>query len=426
MVAVYCAVFLLSIFISAGFTWGIRNLARHYGWGSGSMYSHHIHARQIPRLGGLAVFVAFLAVFAAYLLATPWLGSGARMIYPPLGGSVLKLLAPAVFLFLTGLIDDLRGLSARAKLLGQIIGGVLLYAQGLHLFGPALLSSHPWAGMAVNFGATVFFVVLMCNAINLIDGLDGLAAGVSLFSMISLLVFACVAGAAPVAVTTLILGGAAAGFLIFNFSPASIFLGDSGSMFLGFMLSGLVIALPRKESALTAALLPVFCFALPLADTTISVLRRFLRRRPLFQADRGHVHHMLLNLGQSHRAAVCILYGVAAVCTILSLVLLSPSNVMLISAGALLLLLIFFCVRKLGYQEFAELDLIWQRLSAYRATEANVAVLPNGNHKVPAHTQHPARPAVVPAHSQVEMELEEGEIASPSMLPEMQAEEAAG
>ena len=423
MVALYGGILAFSILISAALTWFIRNLANRYRWAAGSISSHHIHARQIPRFGGLAVFLSFFLVLAGYMLASPWLG--ARGGVPRIQGDVLKLLVPAAFLFAIGLVDDLRTLSARAKLLGQIIGGVLLYAGGLHLFDISLQDFHIW-GAVLSFAATVFFVVLMCNAMNLIDGLDGLAAGVGLFSMVSILVFAWVGGAAPIAVTTIILGGAVAGFLVFNFCPASIFLGDSGSLFLGFMLSGLVIALSRRqENTLNAVMLPVFCFALPLADTSISVLRRFLGRRPLFQADQGHVHHMLLNLGLSHRSAVWVLYGMAAICTVLSLVLLSPSHLLLASAGALLLLLVLFCVRKLGYQEFAEISRIWQRISAYRAATANGAAL-NG-HRDPV-TYSDQRPARVPVRSEVdlEMEIEEGGFTSASMLPEVPAEEAAG
>src|SRR5262249_7266225 len=156
-------------------------------------------------------------------------------------------------------------------------------------------------------------------AVNLIDGLDGLAGGVSLLSAVSILIFALAHGMTATAVTTLILAGAVAGFFIFNFSPASIFLCDSGSLFLRLILSVLVIALCRQRGPVDWAVMAVFPFALPLADTTIAVLRRLLSRRPLFEADRGHIHHKLLELGLTQPQAVWTLYGASAAAMVLGL-----------------------------------------------------------------------------------------------------------
>ncbi|HLW53789.1 MAG TPA: MraY family glycosyltransferase [Candidatus Angelobacter sp.] len=415
MVALCLAALVVSIVCSTLVTLFIRTLAQRYEWASGLTSSHHIHERRVPRLGGIAIYLTFLTMAAVYV----WLAR-CFSFAPPLGSEILKLLIPAGFLFLTGLIDDLRGLSARAKLLGQVIGGLLLYASGFHLFEALLRNLHPWAGTALSLGATVFFVVLMCNAMNLIDGLDGLSAGVSLFSMVTILVFAWVAGAIPVVVATVILAGSVAGFLFFNFCPASIFLGDSGSLFLGFMLSGLVISLSaRQERALNSLLLPVFCFALPLADTGISVLRRFISRRPLFQADRGHVHHMLLNLGLSHRAAVLTLYTVAGIGTIFSFVLLYPSYILLASTASIFLLGMMFCVRKLGYQEFASINWIWQQLREQRSA-ANLSLVEAGS-------RNGAAPAYrLPRHGRVPADISMEEMPSTSVLPDVHAEEAAG
>jgi UDP-GlcNAc:undecaprenyl-phosphate/decaprenyl-phosphate GlcNAc-1-phosphate transferase len=350
--AFYCVGFVAAIAVSCVVTWYIRNLANHYGLACGSISSHHIHARPISRLGGLAVFLTFFGIFSFYLIASR---------FAPGSGHILKLLLPASWLFVIGLIDDLRGLSAKTKLLAQIVAGLWIYASGLRLFDSSLPHSAPWVGAASSLVATVFWVVLISNAINLIDGLDGLATGVALLSMVSILTFALVGGMRDIAVTTLILGGTLLGFLVFNFCPASIFLGDSGSLFVGFMLSGLVLELcGRQKNVLDSVMMPVFCLTLPLAETTISVLRRFIGGRSLFEADRQHIHHKLLNLGLTQRQAVWTLYAVCAVCTVLGFVLFYPSRLLLIPAGAIVVLLLFFFVRKLGYSEFTHFGRSWR------------------------------------------------------------------
>jgi UDP-GlcNAc:undecaprenyl-phosphate/decaprenyl-phosphate GlcNAc-1-phosphate transferase len=414
MVPLYCAIFVVSICISASITWLIRNFLNRYDWGSGTICSHHIHSRRIPRLGGLALFLSFFGILWGYLGLSHFLGFGALDTWG------LKLLLPAACLFAVGLVDDLRGLTARTKLAGQIAGGICLYASGLRLFGGSLYF-YPWVDAAFSLGATVFCVVLISNAMNLIDGLDGLAAGVALFSMVSILTLALTGGLTAIAVTTIILGGCVAGFLLFNFHPASIFLGDSGSLFLGCILSALVIDLSRRQgSVLNSALMPVFFFAVPLADTAVSMLRRMVRGRPLFEADREHLHHMLLKLGLSHRKAVWALYGIAAVCTLLSFVLLVSSQPLVISGTAALLLVFLFAVRKLGYREFAEISGIWRTVR-----------FPQGDAEGYARPLNPRLQVVINRirhrnflAARTDVELEEPEAARVSGLPEVPAEEA--
>lgn len=263
------------------------------------------------------------------------------------------MLWPAAFLFVVGLVDDLKGLSARMKLLMEFTGGVCLYASGLRF--ACFQSSGTWSGSVICLGATVFWVVLVCNAINLIDGLDGLAAGAALFSMVTIFTVALVQGRSGVAIVTAVLAGSVLGFLVFNFNPASIFLGDSGSLFIGFMLSGLVLAEPPKQqSSLNGLFIPLISLALPLTDTTLSVLRRLMNGQRLFGADREHVHHKLLEQGLTSRQAVWILYGFCALASILSMLLLGSSTRTLIPIIALFLLVVFFGVRRLGYKEFVE------------------------------------------------------------------------
>jgi UDP-GlcNAc:undecaprenyl-phosphate GlcNAc-1-phosphate transferase len=358
VMAVLAGFLIAGTIVAAFLTWFVRHLANRFGFAPGPSSSRHLHTSPIPRLGGIAIFTTFCILYGVFHFA----GSHG-WIARPLNYDVLKVLFPAAGLFLVGLIDDLRGLKAKTKLLAQVAAGCCLYYSGLHF---ACLQ---WAGLpaSVNSGicllATVFWVVLVCNAINLIDGLDGLASGAALFSMVTILTVAVFEGRTGVAMATVILAGAMLGFLFFNFNPASIFLGDSGSLFVGFMLAAFVLAEAQKQqTVLDSFAIPFLSLAVPLTDTALSVLRRFLSGHSLFGADREHIHHKLLELGLNQRQVMWILYGVSASCAVLSLFLLHPSDLMFIPVAAALLLLMFLGVRKLGYQELAEFHRIWKRV----------------------------------------------------------------
>jgi UDP-GlcNAc:undecaprenyl-phosphate GlcNAc-1-phosphate transferase len=369
------AVFLKFIFIALGslavsalLTKAVRDLARRFGLAAGPKFSHHTHRAAVPRLGGVAIFVTCASGYGIFFFLSE------RGLVPQIASfDIFKLLIPATFMFVAGLVDDLRNLSPGLKLVLEIAGGTYLYFSGLR-FG-CLHLRDAWSNSALCLVATVFWVVLICNAINLIDGLDGLAAGSALFSMVTIFTLALVQGRTGVAITTAFLAGSVLGFLVFNINPATIFLGDSGSLFIGFMLSGLVLAeSPRQESSLDAVLIPLISLALPLTDTVLSVLRRFLNGHRLFGADREHIHHKLLDLGLTSRQAVGILYGFSALCAVLSMMVLESSQ-LLIPVGAIFLLAIFWGVRKLAYKEFAELrHLITRVLHQRKQLARNIAL----------------------------------------------------
>lgn len=265
-----------------------------------------IHRQAMPLLGGVAVYLSFWAVAAVAL----YLHGGGSRFQGLFWGSTLILLL--------GVYDDLRGLSYRAKFAGQFAAALILLLYNIRIeFITLPFREITFLGIFM-IPLTLLWVVGITNAVNLIDGADGLATGVS--AIAALVMFALTNGDFQLApLLTLILAGAALGFLPYNFSPARIFLGDAGSLFLGFMLSALAIIGVTKQAALTTLIVPVLIFGLPITDTLYAMWRRFRSHRPIFQADNGHIHHRLLNLGLSTRQTVMVLYlcsiyfGVAAI-----------------------------------------------------------------------------------------------------------------
>jgi len=349
----------------------VRDIANRYGWAQGTISRRHIHSKPIPRLGGVAVFLTFVSVCGVYAFL------GRRGLVPGLDLSrLLRIVLPGLAVFAIGLADDFRSIRPKTKLYVQIAAGVCLYFAGFSFAFLHGVTTSFWLNHAIALAVTVFWVVLVCNAINLIDGLDGLAAGAALFSMVTIFTVALADGKLGVALATAVLGGSLLGFLSFNFNPASIFLGDSGSLVVGFIMSGLVLAESTNRQTLSRSLaMPLIALALPLIDTFLSVVRRFLSGRALFVADREHIHHKLLEVGLTHRQVVMILYGVSAACVVLSLFLIQNSDVLLIPVAGILLIVLFFGLRRLGYREFWELGRVWRRVRQQRLVFArNIAV----------------------------------------------------
>ncbi|MEW6540430.1 MAG: MraY family glycosyltransferase [Bacillota bacterium] len=257
-----------------------------------------IHQRPMPRLGGLAVYLVFTAVV---------------LLTQPLTTPLLGLLTGATIIVLLGVWDDIRGASPRLKLAVQFLAALALIPFGFHVE----FLTNPLGGIIYlgwwGIPLTVFWVVAVTNALNLIDGLDGLAAGTALIASFTLAVVAAVAGNMAVVAVTLILAGALLGFLRYNFHPARVFLGDTGSMFLGFTLATLAIMGLTKGATALSVIIPVVILGIPLTDTAFAVLRRYRNGSPIFYPDKGHLHHRLLGAGLTHRGAVLSMYGVNVV-----------------------------------------------------------------------------------------------------------------
>jgi hypothetical protein len=222
---------------------------------------------------------------------------------------------------------------------------------------------------------TILWVLLITNAFNLIDGLDGLAAGSALFSTLVICIVAVLGHNSNILFLTLALAGAIAGFLRYNFNPASIFLGDCGSLLIGFMLSAIALVGSQKSSTMVAVAIPIVSLGLPILDVTISVIRRFLGGRKLFTADREHIHHKLISRGVSHKQAVLMLYGVSACFALLSLFLLNPDSQTLGLVLVVLGLGVMVGIQQLRYHEFFELKMEASRtLNLRQVIHNNVSV----------------------------------------------------
>jgi UDP-GlcNAc:undecaprenyl-phosphate GlcNAc-1-phosphate transferase len=346
---------LMFSFISTKF---VRDLAIRKGWVSGPAHERHVHSNALPRLGGVAIVFAFVLTTAAALVLESVFGSpGAKFSAHPL----LTILPPAALIFLLGIYDDLRTAGPYLKFSVQAVAGAMLFAGGLRILDlPLLFGPHQFSWF-VGLPLTIFWVMAITNAFNLIDGLDGLAAGAALFSTLVMFVVALLGNAPLISLLTLALAGAVLGFLRFNFNPATIFLGDCGSLFIGFMLSALALQGAQKAPTIVAVAIPVVSFGLPILETLLSIVRRFISGRPVFTADREHIHHKLLQRGWSHRQAVIILYAVSALFALLSLFLLWPTGSTLGLVLAVLGTGVWIGVQHLGYLEFGEIRRVAQR-----------------------------------------------------------------
>ncbi len=363
----YCFGFLGTLFVSFILTRTIRNLALAHNWPTKQVSSRDIHVRAIPRLGGVAIFFAFLGSIAVMIL----LSGFARQHFNL--SRLASILLPASLIFLLGLVDDLCQIRPWIKFVVQVIAAVLVFHSGLRVLAlPLLFGNHHTFGWLASLLATVFWVVLITNAFNLVDGLDGLAAGSALFSTLTVMVISLVNGQPAAALLGLLLAAAILGFLRFNFNPATIFLGDCGSLFIGFLLSILALVGAGKSSTIVAVAIPVVSFGLPILETALSVLRRLLNGQPLFKADREHIHHKLLERGLSHRQAVVILYAVSAIFGLLSALLLHPG---VPTVGIVLFVLgvgIWLGVQHLNYPEIFEIGRV-----AHRTIEQKQIIINN-------------------------------------------------
>ena len=301
-----------------------------------------IHDRPVPRMGGLAIFVGFVVSVLLFVdMTTP----------------VMGLLLGAVIIAVMGALDDILSLNAWIKLAGQILAALVAIRCGIVfdvISNPGFLNAGTTIAIGwLSFPLTVLWIVLCTNAVNLIDGLDGLAVGVSAISSASMMVVSVIvsslgSGSEPLLLACLT--GACIGFMPYNRNPAKIFMGDVGSQFLGFVLSCISIMGMFKFHAIITFLIPLLALAVPLFDTVFAFFRRILHGQSPFRPDRGHIHHKLLAMGMNQKQAVAVLYGVSAVFGFVAVLIAGPGTavrvVCAVAAFAVSILVWLFVLRK--------------------------------------------------------------------------------
>lgn len=322
--------------------------------------------RRIPRLGGLAIFAAALLAWGMLLL----IPNTVRSLFVEHATVLALLLLPSALILVLGMIDDLVGAAPWQKLAVEILAAGIVWWSGLRI------DKVPFLGYSVHSVVscliTVLWIVAVTNSLNLIDGLDGLAAGISLFVTLTMFFVSLVQINVFASILTITLAGALLGFLRYNFAPARIFLGDTGSLFLGFLLSVLAIQTSQKSSTLIAIVVPFIAFGLPLLDTTLSVVRRFLSGRPVFVADLDHIHHRLVQKGLTPRVAVLLLYGLGALFSLGSLLILRSTANVIALVAVLAGVFAWFLTSQLQYEEIAELNVYVARaMNSQRRVLAN-------------------------------------------------------
>ena len=340
--------FILSIVCGTILTPLVRRFAHRIGALDHAWSSRKIHSRPIPRLGGVAIVVAFYAPLVGLLLFHSEVG---RMFVAE-RNHVIGFFAGGVAIALLGVYDDLRGAGARRKFLVQFAVAGLMYWLGYRVealanpFGSELQLG--WASLPF----TLFWIVGVINALNLIDGLDGLAGGVALVAVVTTFLISLQRAHPLMMLFSGALAGSILGFLFYNFNPATIFMGDTGSMFLGFVLATSAIQTNQKSSTAVAVLIPGIALGLPIMDTLLAMGRRALRGRSMFQADKEHIHHRLLARGLSHRQAVLVLYGFCVLLGVVALVLTYTNSLETAFLLFALGLIAFVALRMLGYMRF--------------------------------------------------------------------------
>lgn len=366
----YLALFLIATFASLGLTPIVRRVCQRLGWFDVPDAERRIHTTSIPRLGGVAIFGSVVIALGLLLFLDNLVTQSLRAAQI----NWLTLLLPTGLMFIVGVYDDLKGASAPFKFTAQGLAGTLLFVLGGRVES---LSVPSWGSvelpLAISFIITVVWVIGISNAFNLIDGMDGLAAGAALFASLVLMAVSLLLGHPQVTVITVALCGALIGFLRYNFNPASIFLGDSGSLTIGFLLAALSVQGAQKASTIVAVAIPLLAFSVPVFDTGFAVVRRFISGKPLFAGDREHVHHKLLERGWSQRRVVLVLYGVCALFGLLALLFVSDGSGRLIGfVLAVVAVSVVFGVGRLRYHEVDEVKAGLKRnIGERRARVAN-------------------------------------------------------
>ncbi|MFT5874549.1 MAG: UDP-GlcNAc:undecaprenyl-phosphate GlcNAc-1-phosphate transferase [Clostridium sp.] len=274
-----------------------------------------VHSKPIPVMGGLAIYIAFVLGTILYngILTTSQLG----------------IIIGATIIVIGGIIDDIKDLRPKYKLLIQVLAAVCLLVSDVRItiITNPFREFYPYLNIGwIYIPVTIIWIVGVTNAFNLIDGLDGLAAGIAFISSVTLMIVSILNGRLEPAFLTAVLSGAILGFLPYNFNPASIFMGDTGSQLLGFLLAAISIEGSIKSATAFIIAVPILAFGLPIYDTLFAMIRRKVHGKSIMQADKGHLHHRLMDMGLSQKQAVIIMYFISAVLGGIAIIAMNLSN----------------------------------------------------------------------------------------------------
>ena len=329
----YVVPFIIALVVSYLLTPGVKKVAIKVG-AVDRPNARKVHTHVIPRLGGLAIYIGFMA---------------AVLFCVPLHHELLGMLLGCTAIVAIGIWDDICNIPARVKLVGQIAAACIPVAFGIQIewltnpFGDILVLPE-----VIAVPLTIFWIIGFTNTVNLIDGLDGLAAGVAFIASISMFLLAVNLNQFLPALIIVSMAGAALGFLQYNFNPAKIFMGDTGSMLLGYTLAVSAVLGLVKTAATVALVVPIIALGLPILDTTFAIIRRRMSGVPIFQPDKGHLHHRLLALGMTQKQAVLIMYFVSMILGIVALFVANVSYQTGIVTVLVVLAVIIYSAKRIG------------------------------------------------------------------------------
>ena len=329
----YVVPFIIALVVSYLLTPGVKKVAIKVG-AVDRPNARKVHTHVIPRLGGLAIYIGFMA---------------AVLFCVPLHHELIGMLLGCTAIVAIGIWADICNIPARVKLVGQIAAACIPVAFGIQIewltnpFGDILVLPE-----VIAIPVTIFWIIGFTNTVNLIDGLDGLAAGVAFIASISMFLLAVNLNQFLPALIIVSMAGAALGFLQYNFNPAKIFMGDTGSMLLGYTLAVSAVLGLVKTAATVALVVPIIALGLPILDTTFAIIRRRMSGVPIFQPDKGHLHHRLLALGMTQKQAVLIMYFVSMMLGIVALFVANVSYQTGIVTVLVVLAVIIYSAKRIG------------------------------------------------------------------------------
>lgn len=333
----YFIAFISAVIISFIMTPPARQLAIKVGALDVPKDPRKIHNKPMPYFGGLAIYISIMACMFVYL---------------PHTRTNLFIMAGATLIVLTGIVDDMYGMPAKVKMLMQLAAAFIALRGGVQIHfitNPLSETGMSYLLSWLSYPITLFWIVGITNTINLIDGLDGLASGVATIAATTLLFTAAKMGHDFIMMQCAIIAGASLGFLPFNFNPAKIFMGDTGSLLLGYMLAVTSVSGMVKSVAAVALAVPVFALGLPIFDTTFAIIRRYLNNKPIMQADKEHLHHKLMKIGLNQRQTVLIMYFISMMLGIVAVVIADADPLIGIIVATIMVIAVFYFAKLAGF-----------------------------------------------------------------------------